>query len=85
MEIIFDDAVPKMGNGRRRVVAEIGRKKVVLYNPFTKKRKAIKMAQYEELGAKILGDNPKEILGLIPRDCFTRLRRLLNEKIRTPG
>jgi hypothetical protein len=79
VRINFDDDVPRMGMGSRCVIAQIGRKLVTLYNPFTKKRKVISLIKYLSLSPAVLENDRRKILKLIPKGSFPQLRRVLSE------
>ncbi len=82
MDVWLTDEVPKMGSGCRRLIIQIGRKLVTLYNCATGKRKVIPLNRWLAMRSTTILDDPKEILALLPKEGFSNLRRQLNETIK---
>lgn len=66
VEAFLQDEVPALGSGRRRLLVSVGRKWVVICNPYTGRSRILRRPAWEGIHYVVLETDPKEILARIP-------------------
>ena len=83
VDLHLADEIPKLGQGRRRVIVRIGRKLVTIFDPFGGRRKVISKKFWGKLSSEVITTDPNVMLKVLSGDVFKSLiKELKNEVVK---